>query len=67
MQIFEINKKTKMFWFFWHYHYFQGKSIKRDKNVKETTIFLLIMVMPKQTCPYKNTTFALGRAKGLLF
>ena len=40
MQIFEINKKIQMFWFFfWHYHYFQEKALK-IKVVKETTIFI---------------------------
>jgi len=67
MQIFEINKKTKMFWFFLALPSFPSeKALKETKVVKETTI-LLTMAMPKQTCLYKNITFALGRARGLLF
>jgi len=68
MQIFEINKKTKMFWFFLALPLFpREKAFKRNKKPRKKRRFLLTMAMPKQTCPYKNITFALGRARGLLF
>jgi len=40
MQIFEINKKTKMFWYFLALPSFPSeKALKETKAVKETTIF----------------------------
>jgi len=41
MQIFEINKKIQMFWFFSGITIIsKGKSIKKATVVKETTIFI---------------------------
>jgi len=37
----KLIRKCRLFGFFWHYHYFQGKSIKeRKRAVKETTSFI---------------------------
>jgi hypothetical protein len=70
MQIFEINKKIQMFWFFLALPLFPRKKALESKKTKsrgKDDNFLLITAMPKQTRPYKDITFALGRAKGLLF
>ena len=41
MQIFEINKKTKMFWFFLALPLFPREKVLREtKAAKETTIFI---------------------------
>jgi len=68
MQIFEINKKIQMFWFFLALPSFpREKALRKNKSRERNDSFLLTMAMPKQTCPYKNITFASGRARGLLF
>jgi hypothetical protein len=69
MQIFEINKKIQMFWFFLALPLFPRKKALKSKNKEswKRRQLLLITAMPKQTRPYNYITFALGRAKGLLF
>jgi len=68
MQIFEINKKNAdVLVFFGITIISKGKSIKKKNSRERSDNFLLIMAMPKQTCPYKEITFASGRAKGWLF
>jgi len=53
MQIFEINKKIQMFWFFVALPSFpRKKHIKKNKSRERNDNFLLTMAMPKQTCPY---------------
>jgi len=69
MQIFEINKKAKMFWFFLALPLFpRERAFKRNKSRERNDNFInngnAETDMPLQK---KNITFALGRASGLLF
>jgi hypothetical protein len=70
MQIFEINKKIKDVLVLSGITIISKKKALKSKKIKESRKkrqFLLLTAMPKQTCPYKDITFSLGRVKGLLF
>jgi len=62
MQIFEINKKIQMFWFFLALPLFpREKALKKEKESWKKRRFLLIMVMSEQTCPLQKCHFRLGQ------
>jgi len=64
----KLIRKYRCFGFFWHYHYFQGKSIKERKRVAKETTFFIDNGDVGTNMPFtKNVTSASGGAEGLLF